>query len=122
MVNRQRGQPRFHRKTAFLRGALYIFWVRGPVIEKRIDFHDFGIRKSIDFRNFVIGNSKDFYDFGVRKSIDFRNFVIGNSTDFYDFGVRNGIDAFSENWHNVECMFLKNWYKVGHIFSENWLV
>ena len=32
--------------------VLYIFWVRGRAIGKGIDFHDFGIRNGINFRNF----------------------------------------------------------------------
>ena len=80
-------------------GLLCIFWVRGRVIGKGIDFHDFGIRNGIDF-----------HDFGIRNGIDFRNF-----RKWYRVGY-----AFSENWYKVGYIFLKNWYKVGYTFWKNW--
>ena len=51
-------------------GVLYIFWVRGRAIGKGIDFHDFGIRNGINFRNFAIG--------------------IGSGMHFWKIGIRNG--------------------------------
>ena len=73
-----------HRHLKLPGGLLYIFWVRGRVIGKGIDFHDFGIRNGIDF-----------HDFGIRNGIDFRNF-----RNWYRVGY-----AFSENWYKIRYIF-----------------
>ena len=67
-----------------------IFWVRGRAIGKGIDFHDFGIKNGINFRNL-----HNWYSVGC-----------AFSENWYKVGY-----IFLKNWYKVGYTFRKNWYK-----------